>query len=52
MPFTSSVLLCRPTAAQTFCGVAGMVRSLLPMASVMALMTAGGEPIAPPRRSP
>src|SRR5690606_12695065 len=34
-------------AAQTFCGVAGIVSWLLPIASVMALMTAGGEPMAP-----
>ena len=39
-------------AAHTFCGVAGIVRSLLPIASVIALMTAGGEPIAPASPQP
>src|SRR5690606_41991036 len=39
-------------AAHTFCGVAGICRSLLPMASVIALMTAGGEPMAPASPQP
>src|SRR5690606_3975604 len=40
------------SAAHTFCGVAGMVMSSVPMASVMALMTAGGAPIAPASPQP
>src|SRR5690554_1138005 len=40
------------SAAHTFCEVAGIVRSLLPIALVMALMTAGGEPIAPASPQP
>jgi hypothetical protein len=34
-------------AAHTFWGVAGMEMSSVPIASVIALMTAGGEQMAP-----
>src|SRR5947199_9944017 len=40
------------SAAHTVCGVAGIVRSSLPIASVMALMTAGGAAIAPASPQP
>src|SRR6516165_10441882 len=40
------------SAIQTFCGVAGMLSSLVPMASVIALIIAGGEPIAPASPQP
>jgi hypothetical protein len=39
-------------SAQTFSGVAGMDRSLEPIASVIALITAGGDPMAPASPQP
>src|SRR5262249_30933753 len=39
-------------ADHTVCGVAGMVRSSVPIASVMALMTAAGAAIAPASPQP
>src|SRR3984885_3439290 len=40
------------SAAHTACGVAGMASSSVPMASVMALMTAAGAAIAPASPQP
>jgi hypothetical protein len=52
MVFLLAQFVTARAAAQTFWGVAGMVRSLLPMASVMALISAGGEPMAPASPQP
>jgi hypothetical protein len=46
------ILLDFRSAAQTVAGVAGMARSSVPIASVMALMTAAGAAMAPASPQP